>query len=188
MYFNRPSNKVIIIIVSVLVVIIAGCFIYQQFFAGEKAKELGFFTWGKSEIKEGEYEHTDSSMGSLVSQDQELKEYERYYEFNGVKRGDLVVVDLEGRSDFIRRVIAVPGDELGFDGANLKIKTFINWEMVENAEGEFYPFPDTIREALSGKVPNNSFLVLSESTKPSAFDSRQFGFVTREQLKSKLIP
>ena len=57
---------------------------------------------------------------------------------------------------------------------------------MENSEGKPFLFPDTIRVSLEGKVPQDSYLVISDQTSPSSFDSRQFGFINKSELSAKL--
>lgn len=171
-------KKIILIILILAIVATWGWFFYQRFFAGK----IG--VGEKAKIKEIEYQHKDTTMGQVVEQDAALKVLEGYYSQNDVKRGDLVVIKLEGRNDFIRKIAAVPGDKIDFEEANLKI----NGKIVENSAGQPYLVADTKREQLKGKVPEDSYLVLSDETTPAAFDSREFGFVTKEQLKGKITP
>ncbi len=133
----------------------------------------------KVEIKEVEYQHKDTTMGEVVKQDTNLKILENYYFSHEPKRGDLVVVKLEGRNDFIRKIVAVPGDKIDFEEANLKI----NIKIIKNSAGDPYLVADTKRESLKGKVPEDSYFVLSDESTPAAFDSREFGFVKKENLK-----
>jgi len=123
-------------------------------------------------------------MGKVIEQDKTLKILEGYYSQNDAKRGDLVVIKLEGRADFVRKIAAVSGDKISFEDAYLKV----NGEIIKNSSGESYLVADTKRESLKGKVPKDSFFVLSDETTPAAFDSREFGFIKKENLKGKIIP
>lgn len=129
---------------------------------------------------------TDQTMGNLTNQGDNVLEKYNYYKENEVRRGDIVSVKLEGRNSFIRKVVAIPGDEIFFENNNLKTGKIIR-RIVTNSKGEAYLFPDTIQEEFEGVVPSDSYLVLSDQISPGSFDSRQFGFVSKEQLSGKII-
>jgi signal peptidase I len=160
----------VLTLVEILAIAVLGWLSYRYFFPE------------KSYI-EKEYLLKDSTMGGQIAQGESLKEIKGYYEENKVKRGDLVMVKLEGREPFARLVSAVPGDKISFEGAYLEL----NGEVQKNSKAEAYLFPDTVRDSLSGKVPQDSYLVISDQTSPSSFDSRQFGFVEKSQLQSRLV-
>ena len=127
---------------------------------------------------------TDDTMAPLLNQGETVKELLGYFDCNKAKRRDAVTVKLEGRGVFVRKVVAVPSNKISFEGAFLKVGGNIE----ENSEGEPYLFADTVRESFEGKVvPKGTYLVLSNQTSPSSFDSRQFGFVTEEQLRGKIV-
>jgi len=177
-----PTSKfktlTILTLIVVFVLVLSIWLMYQHFFGEGILSKLG--------IKKGYSEETltiaDDTM-NIIAKESTLKELIGYYEKNKVKRDDIVVVKLEGRAGFPRKIAAVPGDTIEFEGANLKV----NGKVLENSEGKPFLFPDIIRDSLEGKVPEDSYLAISDQTSPSSFDSRQFGFIGKEELQGKIV-
>jgi len=173
-FISRFKGLIILTLITILILVLG----YQYFWGG------GISLFGeRKNYTEGNLIITDSTMGAVLAEDESLKELRGYYEDNKVERGDIVIVKLEGKAGFPRKVVAVPGDKIEFEEANLKV----NEKVLENSEGKPFPFPDTIRTSLEGKVPEDSYLVISDQTSPSSFDSRQFGFISKEELQGKII-
>ena len=149
---------------------------WQHFFGGG----LNFSFFEKENI--GEYVLKDGTMGEQIKTGEILKELKGYYLENEAENGHFAMIGIEGREPFPRKVAAVPGDDISFEGANLKV----NGNIVKNSAEEPLLFPDTVREELSGAVPQDSYLVVSDQVSPSSFDSRSFGFVKKSQLLSRL--
>jgi len=167
-------KKLIILNLIAILILIFG---YQYFWGGS----ILLFEEKKCYIEENLI-IADNTMGNVLTQGLSLKELQGYYEENKVERGDMVMVKLEGRAKFPRKVAAIHGDKVEFEEANLKV----NGKVLENSGGNPFLFPDTIRASLEGKVPKDSYLVISDQSSPSSFDSRQFGFVKKSELSAKL--
>jgi len=178
-WLYKYKKIIIISLVEILGLTLLVWLGYQHFYGGGITLKF----WERKTYNETSLNITDATMGASLKQGESVKELRGYYEVNKVKRGDFVIVKLEDREEFIRKVVAIPGDEITFEGFNLKVGRNI----IENSEQKPYLFPDTIQESLKGKIPKNSYLVLSDQISPSSFDSRQFGFITKEQLQAKIV-
>lgn len=104
------------------------------------------------------------------------------YYFNDIKKGDIVVVDL-AEQKLIKRVVALPGDEIYADNNIL----YINGKKFN----ENYLDKDTVTDDftltnITGKktVANNMYFVMGDNRQQSA-DSRVFGLVNKDKILGK---
>lgn len=117
------------------------------------------------------------------------KTFSGYFECNPVKEGQLVVLAFKTREEeFVKRIAAQPGDTLVFEGEN----GTVNGAVLKNPDGQEYKFSEQSKKFLTiplmeGKIPEGRWMALSDEVGPSAFDSRQYGFVEREHLKGLVI-
>jgi signal peptidase I len=104
---------------------------------------------------------------------------ERYI-FSPPHRGDVVVFRYpkDPDRDFIKRVIAVPGDEIRIDSGVV----FVNGERLDEPYIESRPNYD-FQEQI---VPEGSFFVLGDN-RDNSFDSHAWGFVPEENIIGKAI-
>ncbi|WP_246516559.1 signal peptidase I [Salicibibacter cibarius] len=105
------------------------------------------------------------------------------YEFSEPDRNDLIVFNATEESDYIKRVIGIPGDDIRYEDDTL----YINDEAVEE------PFLDdayngeitedfTLEEVTSESiVPDDHLFVLGDNRNNSQ-DSRSIGFVPYEDV------
>lgn len=105
-------------------------------------------------------------------------------------RGDIVVFHATESKDYIKRVIAIPGDTLEYRDDVL----YINGEAVEE------PYLDEFRTQMNGfpltenftleqvtgesVVPEDSYFVMGDNRQNSK-DSREIGFVSKEEIVGK---
>lgn len=104
------------------------------------------------------------------------------YRLHSPNRGDVVVFHSpqDERVDFIKRIIAVPGDTLKLAGGYV----YLNGQRLEE------PYINDPGQVLSGrylregdeiKVPEDQYLVMGDNRLHSS-DSREWGFVTSAEL------
>ena len=105
-------------------------------------------------------------------------------------RGDIVVFHATESKDYIKRVIAIPGDTLEYRDDVL----YINGEAVEEpyldefrAQMNGFPLTENFTlEQVTGEsvVPEESYFVMGDNRQNSK-DSREIGFVSKEEIVGK---
>lgn len=106
------------------------------------------------------------------------------------ERGDIVVFHATESKDYIKRVIAIPGDTLEYQGDQL----YINGEAYDEPyldeyksqmDGMFLTEDFTLEQVTgSVVVPEDQYFVMGDNRQNSR-DSREIGFVDKEQIVGK---
>jgi signal peptidase I len=98
------------------------------------------------------------------------------YLFHGPQRGDVIVFrpPTNSRTDFVKRVIGVPGDEVDIIGGEL----FVNGNLstyadVSTEEHRFFEYPIL--------VPDDEYFVMGDN-RGASNDSRNWGYVHGEDV------
>ncbi|WP_129596140.1 signal peptidase I [Anaerophilus nitritogenes] len=98
--------------------------------------------------------------------------------------GDIVIFHppIDERKDelFIKRIIAVEGDEFVMKGGIL----YINGKKVEESYIQHENYEERLYEVTKGKVPPGMVFVMGDNRNDSN-DSRCFGFVPKKNIKGK---
>ncbi|GAK11249.1 signal peptidase I [Geomicrobium sp. JCM 19039] len=113
------------------------------------------------------------------------------YHISEPDRFDLIVFHADEESDYIKRVIGLPGDQISYHNDTL----FINdeeipedylHEAVASAEGGPFTRDFTLSELNLGEevVPDDQLFVLGDNRRNS-LDSRQIGFVSYDDIVGK---
>lgn len=128
-----------------------------------------------------------SSMEDTLSTGQRLIIYKLGYMTHTPLRGDIIVLDSssimntsDAEVDYVKRIIALPGEEINIRGGNV----YINGEILDEpyVMGTTYPngtvFPMTI--------PEGTYFVMGDNRQVS-YDSRQIGVVEIRKIKGEAI-
>ncbi len=101
-------------------------------------------------------------------------------------RGDVIVFQKPGLDDFVKRIIAEPGDTIAIEDGRYVVngETLDEEFTINNAQkrdGNFLEDGDPAK-----KIPDDYFFV-SGDNRDVSFDSRELGFIKREWIKGKVI-
>src|SRR3989344_3041397 len=112
-----------------------------------------------------------------------------YYDCNEPRRDDLVTFSFRTIPDtiYVKRIVAVPGDKLLFQNNH----ALINGIVLTTLQGAPYLFSPTTRQIWLGPYDEgvlgaSQYLVLGNNG-PNSFDSRSYGYVSREQFIGRVI-
>lgn len=106
------------------------------------------------------------------------------YNFGQPKRGEVIVFHATAEKDYIKRVIALPGETVKVEGD----KVYINNELldepylkqaIEDAQKNGHPY--NTNNYAERKVPEGTIFVMGDNRSNSS-DSRQIGFIKYEQI------
>ncbi|WP_018924422.1 signal peptidase I [Salsuginibacillus kocurii] len=137
----------------------------------------------------GNYEVHGESMMPNVEDGDRLIINKIGYQIGEPDRFDVIVMHAPDNSDFVKRIIGLPGDEIVYDEDTL----YVNGEAVEedfleleeHAEQNNFPYTSdfTLDEIPGGEetVPDNYYFVLGDN-RGNSQDSRNFGFVPEEDI------
>jgi signal peptidase I len=108
------------------------------------------------------------------------------YLLGDVRRGDVVVLrcPLDPSLDYIKRVIALPGDEVRIDDGSV----FVNGERVDEpyiASAGDAGAEEERRSRLCERIESDHYFVLGDNRDHSS-DSREFGQVPRDLLRGRV--
>ncbi|MGI6423022.1 MAG: signal peptidase I [Candidatus Dojkabacteria bacterium] len=130
------------------------------------------------------HEVVGNSMHPTYKNGEYLMANKIVYRFSSPKRGDVVIFKYSDTQDFIKRIIAIPNDEVMIkDGAiyindtKLDESGYLAETVVTN--GGAY-----IHEGQSIKVPEGHYFV-SGDNRPNSSDSREFGPISKDRIKGK---
>ena len=175
------NKKMIFMFLAILVI---ASLIYVFFF--KKETEITFLN--NDCFTEKQRTIDGSSMSPLFKDNEVVTTFENYYACNEIKKGDIVIFNFKTREgDYIKKVLGMPNDLLEIEDGNIKI----NGEFVLNSEGIKYSL-NKIEESIlikplqSNQIPRNGYLVLGDNVSEDTFDSRKFGYISKDQIIGKV--
>ncbi len=125
-----------------------------------------------------------SSMTPTLEVGDRLLANKLVYKFREPERGEIIIFKypLNPRKDFVKRLIALPGEEVKI----IEGKIFINGKPTENPliNARYYSNSGLYGTEFSAVVPEDSYYVLGDNSRNSK-DSRYWGFVPKSHLIGK---
>ncbi|WP_050614265.1 signal peptidase I [Bacillus testis] len=114
------------------------------------------------------------------------------YEFNPIKRFDIIVFTGDSKKNYVKRVIGLPGDRIVYKDDRL----LVNGEYYQEPYLKGLPEPllgqketgDFSLEDFTGekKVPEDMLFVMGDN-RLNSLDSRHFGFIKKEKVVGKVV-
>ncbi len=121
------------------------------------------------------------SMNNTLKNGNVLLLNKMYYEFNEIKRFDVVVIKTTSHP-IIKRVIALPNEEVYLEKGNV----YINGILLDQKFSYIKDTDDyTILDEGYNRIPSGYYFVLGDNRAESA-DSRSFGLVKGEYIEGKI--
>jgi signal peptidase I len=106
------------------------------------------------------------------------------YKFTEPKRGDVIIFQYDEHTDYIKRIIGLPEENVSIQNGHL----YINDQRLDESEylessvstrgGDF------LQEGKSINIPEHNYFVCGDNRGNSS-DSRDFGFIDRDQIKGR---
>ena len=131
-----------------------------------------------------------NSLSPLINDSEKVLLLEGYYNCNDINRNDIIAFKLKTKpKPFVKVVKGLPNDTLEFKGNY----AYINGKLLVNSEGKPYIFSERAKRILSiplinNKIPDNMYLVLGNKIREEdSFDSRYFGYISKEQIIGKVV-
>ncbi|CAM3428389.1 signal peptidase I [Marinicrinis lubricantis] len=132
----------------------------------------------------GNYQVDGSSMEPNFHDGERIIVNKVIYDIRDPKRGEVVVLHSPDGRDFIKRIIALPneeievrGDEVYIDGSLIEEPYLA--EVIKEAAAKGIPYND--RDQPNVKVPEDSYFVLGDNRSDST-DSRMIGTVAKDDI------
>lgn len=129
----------------------------------------------------GNFQIQQHSMEPTLHENERVLINRAVYYFKDPEREDIVILlDPIGRqSDFVKRVIAVPGDKIEIRGG----RTYINGKLLN----ESYLARDGSQDNIGPiKIPQDQYFVMGDNRARSS-DSRRFGPIPRKNILGKVF-
>lgn len=134
------------------------------------------------------YKADGPSMTPAIETGDRLTVDPAYYQDHPVIPGDIVIFDAPNGNEYVKRVVALPGDKVRMADNTLIVNNNPQFEpyiqegiIRSNQEGRAFngDFPETV-------VPGNSVFVLGDN-RPNSMDSRTLGSIGMDKVKGKVI-
>lgn len=106
------------------------------------------------------------------------------YKFSEPQRGDVIIFEYDETTDYIKRIVGLPGEEVSIQNG----KIYINNQQLDEQEYIENSIPtlggEYLQEGTTIKMEGTEYFALGDNRSNSS-DSRTFGPINREQIKGK---
>ena len=106
------------------------------------------------------------------------------YRISDPQRGDVIIFEYQENQDFIKRIIALPGDTIMLKDGEFYINDFPLDESNYLSDAIYTNGGEYLKEGESKMIPQGQYFV-SGDNRPQSSDSRTFGPVKEEDIKGK---
>lgn len=106
------------------------------------------------------------------------------YRINDPQRGDVIIFEYQENQDFIKRIIALPGDTIMLKDGQFYINDFLLDESNYLSDAIYTNGGEYLKEGESKMIPQEQYFVVGDN-RPQSSDSRTFGPVKEEDIKGK---
>lgn len=106
------------------------------------------------------------------------------YKFTEPQRGDVIIFEYNEHTDYIKRIVGLPGEEISLQNGVIHIDNQMLDEGTYLETSILTHGGDYLKEGHSIGIPENHFFVFGDN-RPNSSDSRDFGPIAREQIKGK---
>lgn len=106
------------------------------------------------------------------------------YKFTEPQRGDVIIFEFNEQTDYIKRIVGLPGEEISLQDGRVHIN---NQKLDENSYLDNSVLTlggDSLQEGTSIQIPEKHYFVCGDN-RPNSSDSRDFGPISREKIKGK---
>ncbi len=106
------------------------------------------------------------------------------YRFGDPQRGDVVIFEYNEYTDYIKRILGLPGENVSIQNGKIHIN---NEQLDETQYLDNHVIThggDYLQEGTTVSIPSTSYFVAGDN-RPNSSDSRDFGPVSKEQIKGK---
>ncbi|MBM7659840.1 signal peptidase I [Bacillus mesophilus] len=113
------------------------------------------------------------------------------YQFDELKRFDVIVFHANQQDDYVKRVIGLPGDRISYEDGKLYVNgSLIEETFLEKTGGDFSYYKeisDFTLQDITGEetVPPGMIFVIGDN-RLGSYDSRHFGFIEVDQVVGKV--
>jgi signal peptidase I len=112
--------------------------------------------------------------------------YKLEYLSSTPQRGDIVVFKHSAVQDYIKRVIALPGEEILLQSG----KVYINGKLLDETQylstAVYTAGENAVQEGIPYVVPQGHYFLMGDN-RPNSTDSREFGAIPKETIEGRAV-
>ncbi len=106
------------------------------------------------------------------------------YKFSKPQRGDVIIFEYNEHTDYIKRIIGLPGEEISLQNGRIYIDKQQLDESKYLEEAILTSGGDYLQEGTTVEIPDSHYFV-SGDNRPNSSDSRDFGPISGDKIKGK---